>query len=154
MEMQKIKRCWIFLVFISTNIFFLEKTSLESSLSCFQKALKIYNGWLYREINIQICNVFYMESVCFFLALTTTSKRFEVLKESLRIRQLYFAIDDDADDGAVETQFHLAAAYISEKDEEADLFCYNEVIQIQLTNIISWRIADYLHQYRDLEKFC
>jgi len=48
----------------------------------------------------------------------------------------------------------LAAAYISEKDEEADLFCYNEVIQIQVTNIISWRIADYLHQYRDLEKFC
>jgi len=95
-----------------------------------------------------------MESVCFFLALTTTSKRFEVFKESLRIRQLYFAIDDDADDWAVETQFHLAAAYISEKDEEADLFCYNEVIQIQVTNIISWRIADYLHQYRDLEKFC
>jgi len=75
------------------------------------------------------------------------------LKESLRIRQLYFAIDD-ADDGAVEIQFHLAAAYISEKDEGADLFCYNEVIQIQVTNIISWRIADHLHQYRDLEKFC
>ena len=107
---------------------------------------------MYREINIQICNVLHGIGV-FLFSVNDNIQAIRSLKESLRIRQLYFAIDD-ADDGAVETQFHLAAAYISEKDEEADLFCYNEVIQIQVTNIISWRIADHLHQYRDLEKIC
>ena len=54
-----------------------------------------------------------MIGICLF-SLNDNTQAIRSLKESLKIRQLNFTINDD---DVAETQFHLSTSYISEMDD-------------------------------------
>ena len=120
--------------------------SVKITLLCIQKALKVYKVCI-EKYNIEIGNFFHGIGVYLF-SLNDNTQAIRNLKDYFKTRQLDFDINDD---DVAETQVYLAAAYMSKMNEKAVFFCYNEVTQIKIVNVISWRKAGLLNQYCDLE---